>query len=217
MQPVPITVFGKYGQARIVVFTTQDVTDTDDVYVGNAWAAGDARISKDAAAEAAATNTPARITTTHHSIAFTAAEMQCTELVCVIRDQTEPEVFEPVIITVITRLNLGQVSVDMVGLAGNANAIEASGVGTGHGFSGTAGASGKITNFFDTLEGAEPTGAIAANSTFAAILQHTKRRLFNKVTCTSSVLTMYKDDNSTSLATMAVSDDGTTASKGRQT
>lgn len=215
MQPVPITVFGKYGVARTVVFTAQDVTDVDDVYVGNAWAAGDARVSKDGGAEAASTNTPARITTTHHSIAFTAAEMQCSELVCVIRDQTEPEVFEPIIITVINRMNLGQLSIDATQIGGNANAVEATGVGTGHGFSGTAGASGKICNFFDTLEGSEPAGAIAANATFAAILQHLKRRHFNRVTSTSALLTMYKDDNTTALCTMAISDDGTTASKGR--
>lgn len=215
MQPVPITVFGKYGVARTVVFATQDVTDVDDVYQGIAWAAGDARISKDGAAEAASTNTPARITTTHHSIAFTAAEMQCTELVCVIRDQTEPEVFEPILITVINRMNLGQLSIDATQIGGNANAVEATGVGTGHGFSGTAGASGKICNFFDTLEGSEPATAIAANATFAAILQHAKRRLFNRNTSTSALLTIYKDDNTTPLCTMVVGDDGTTASKAR--
>lgn len=215
MQPAVFTVYGKYGVAKTVVFSSQDVTDVDDVYQGTAWAAGDAKVSKDGGAEASTTNTPARITAFLHSIAFTATEMQCAELDCIIRDQTEPEVFEPIHIKVINRLLLGSISVDATQIGGNVHGVESIGVGTGHGWSGTAGASGKICNFLDTLEGAEPTTAIAANASFAAVLQHLKRREFNRVTSTSALMTIYRDDNSTPNCTMAVADDGTTASKAR--
>lgn len=260
MQPVVFTVFGTYGAAKTVVFSTQDVTDTDDVYQGTAWAAGDAKVSKDGGAEASSTNTPARITAFLHSVAFTATEMQCSELDCIIRDQTEPEVYEPVHIKVINRLTLGTLTVDATNVGGNTNAMTLTGVGTGvgltssggasghgaqftggattgsgiaaasqtsgngiaavgagsgHGFSGTAGGTGAICNFFDTVMTAEPTAAFASTDTYGKTLARLVRRFYNKVTQTSSQQKQYKDDSTTVLETMTVSDDATTQTKGK--
>lgn len=97
----------------------------------------------------------------------------------------------------------------------NGHGIVATGQGSGSGFFGVAGATGKIANFADTAEGAEPTTAVPNNATIAQIQQYLKRRFFNKVTQTITTQTVYKDDNSTVLTTMPVSDDGTTQTKGK--
>jgi hypothetical protein len=103
-------------------------------------------------------------------------------------------------------------------VAGNSSGIIASGRGTGLGFSTThASDNSLLTNIFDTLEGTEPSAAIATNATIKTILQNLKRRFFNLVTQTSSVQTMFKDDSVTSLQTMSCSNDGTTQSKGKAT
>lgn len=98
---------------------------------------------------------------------------------------------------------------------GNGHGIAATGQGTGSGIFGTAGGTGKICNLLDTLEGTEPAGAIANNASFASILQYHKRRFFGKVTQTVTTQTVFKDDGTTTLTTMPVSDDGTTQSKGK--
>jgi hypothetical protein len=100
---------------------------------------------------------------------------------------------------------------------GNGSGINASGNGTGSGVLGTAGASGKISNLLDVLEGPEPTTATPNNATAMQILQYLKRRFFNRVTQTITTQTQYKDDSSTVVTTMPVSDDGTTQSKGKST
>lgn len=71
--------------------------------------------------------------------------------------------------------------------------------------------------FWDDLEGGEPTVSIAGNATFRQIMQHLKRRFFNKVTQTTSLQTVFRDDSSTVLETMVVSDDlpTLTQTKGR--
>lgn len=98
---------------------------------------------------------------------------------------------------------------------GNGNGIIATGQGSGSGIFGVAGATGKIANLLDTLEGSEPTTAVPNNSTFAQIMQYHKRRFFNKVTQTITTQTVFKDDSATTLTTMPVSDDGTTQTKGK--
>lgn len=100
--------------------------------------------------------------------------------------------------------------------AGNSNGVSAGGRGTGQGLYITHATDNSLmTNLFDTLEGSEPSAAIASNATIKSILQNLKRRFFNLVTQTSSVQTMFKDDSVTSLQTMACSNDGTTQSKGK--
>lgn len=95
--------------------------------------------------------------------------------------------------------------------AGNSNGISAGGRGTGVGFAATHATDNSLmTNLFDTLEGTEPAGAIAANSTFKQVFQYLKRRFSNKVTQTNSARTWYKDNSSTVLQTQTVSNDGTT-------
>lgn len=179
-------------------------------YTG-AVAAGDVKVSKDGAAEANIATLPTSIAGGQWYFVFSAAELQCRALgVRVTKAGIALTQF-----TVETVLALGKLTVDPTALGSNHNAIEAIGVGTGHGFSGTAGGSGKICNFLDTLEGAEPVAAIAANASAMTILQHVKRREMNKVISTSALMTIFRDDNVTVLETMVVGDDGTTASKGR--
>ncbi len=73
--------------------------------------------------------------------------------------------------------------------------------------------------FWDELEGAEPAVALASNATMRVIVQHMKRRFFNKVTQTPSLQTLFRDDSSTVLESMVVSDDLTTLTqtKGKAT
>lgn len=73
--------------------------------------------------------------------------------------------------------------------------------------------------FWDELEGAEPGVALSSNATMRAIVQHLKRRFFNKVTQTSSLQTLFRDDSTTVLEVMVVSDDLTTLTqtKGKAT
>lgn len=100
---------------------------------------------------------------------------------------------------------------------GGGHGIVATGEGSGYGFFGAGSGSNaerRICNFWDTEEGSEPTVTIPAEATFREMLQHQKRRFFNRVTQTSSVQTMYRDNATTALQTMAVSDDGTTQEKG---
>lgn len=58
----------------------------------------------------------------------------------------------------------------------------------------------------------EPTNL--SDKTMGGLLYHAFSRFFHKVTQTSSSQIVYKDDGTTALGTMAVSDDGTTQTKG---
>lgn len=97
----------------------------------------------------------------------------------------------------------------------NGHGINAAAQGTGTGFNTTAAATSLYTTIFNQTEAAEPTTAIANLASIGAILQHLKRRFTNKVTQTSTTQTVYRDDSSTVLESMAVSDDGTTQTKGK--
>lgn len=283
-QPAIYKYWATYGTQTDFYFATQDVTDTDDLYAGTAWAASDASVSKDGGAEAASTNTPARITAFMHKITLTATEMQASRIFVVIRDQTEPEVYEPVAILITTRATLGSLVIDTTQIGGNVSAITLSGVGTGvglassggatghgaqftggatsgsgiaaaaatsgsgitavgvgtgHGFQGTGGNTagsgfqgtggtngngingtagsgvGTITNIFDTVLTSEPTTVFAATDTYGKSIARLMRRFYNLVTQTASQQKQYKDDGTTVLDTMTVSDNGTTQSKGK--
>jgi hypothetical protein len=63
---------------------------------------------------------------------------------------------------------------------------------------------------WDEAEGAEPGVVLPANASMRQIVQHLKRRHFNRVAQNASVRTMYKDDSATTLQQQVVSDDGTT-------
>lgn len=84
------------------------------------------------------------------------------------------------------------------------------GVGPGQGLQGVKGATGRVCNFWDTQEGAEPSGAPADDATFGEIQQYLKRRHTNKVTQDSGDQVWYKDDSLTVLTQRSVSDDLTT-------
>lgn len=207
---------GKYGVATTFYFNIPSLTatSTDVFFTGAAPVAGEVKIVKDGGAGANTANLPVLIATSLGAwgLLLSATEMQASDIVVTVSKGT---VYGACVIHIQTKLRLGQISVDATQIGGNANGVESTGVGTGHGWSGTAGASGKICNFMDTLEGTEPVTAVAANATLSAILQHMKRRQFNRVTSTVALMTIYRDDNSTPNCTMAVSDDGTTASKNR--
>jgi hypothetical protein len=66
-------------------------------------------------------------------------------------------------------------------------------------------------------EGAEPTTPIPSTATMLQILQHLKRREFNKVTSTATALKVLRDDSLTTLETMARTFDNVTATKGKAT
>src|SRR5678816_2744438 len=120
--PTNFVFFGIWGVATDVYFATQDVTDTDDLYIGTAFAAADAKISKDGGAVASTTGTPSQVTASQpiYKLTLTATEMQAGVVFVTIRDQTEPEVFEPITITVIVKLQVGQLTVDARALDDNA-------------------------------------------------------------------------------------------------
>ena len=99
--------------------------------------------------------------------------------------------------------------------AGNGSGVDGIGVGTGYGLK-TSGATNLLThNLLDITEAAEPSAAVGSAATIMAILQHLKRRLFNKVTVNASSLVIYKDDSTTTLSTQSVSDNGTTDTVGK--
>lgn len=287
MQPAVYRYFATYGTQTTFGFATQDFTDVDDLYIGTAWAAGDAKISKDWGAVASTTNTPAQITASQpiHTIVLTATEMQAAEIFVTIRDQTEAEVFEPVVIHITTQLLLSKIAVDATTIGGNVTALALSGVGTGVGLSSSGGATGHgaqfsggatsgsgfaaaatngsgngmiligvgsghgltatggnttgmgiqgtggtngngingtagsgvgtITNIFDTVLTSEPTTVFAATDTYGKSIARLMRRFYNLVTQSASQQKQYRDDGTTVLDTMAVSDNGTVQSKGK--
>lgn len=68
---------------------------------------------------------------------------------------------------------------------------------------------------FDEREGTEPVGPISNDANFRQIMQYLKRRFLNNVTQTSTTQSIFKDDSTTVLTTMAVADDGVTQSKNK--
>lgn len=138
--------YGVYGAATVVYFATQDVTDTDDLYTGTAFAAGDAKVSTAGGAVASTTNTPAQITASQpiYSLTLTGAEMQGREVFVTIRDQTEPEVFEPVVIQITTEIQVAKLLIDASNNAANSVAMSVVGNGNAAGITvlGGSGAAG---------------------------------------------------------------------------
>ena len=99
--------------------------------------------------------------------------------------------------------------------AGNGNGINTIGVGTGYGLLTTGASSTYYNNVLLQSEGTAPSAAIGSTATFGAILQHLKRRWFNKTTVDGTSLVMYADDSSTTVSTQTVSDDGSTDTIGK--
>jgi hypothetical protein len=241
VQPAVYRYFGKYGVAKTVYFATQDFTDVDDLYIGTAFAAADTKISKDGGAVATSTNVPAQITASqpHFSLAVTATEMQADEVFITIRDQTEAEVFEPVVIHITNNLTLGKIDVDATQYGGNTTGVSFTGIGTGSGLAVTGGATGNgllatgtstgargikvvnatgdlyLSNLFDQQLPAEATVAFAATDSIGKVLGRIVRRFLNKVTQSTTAQVVYADDGTTAVETMAVSDSGVLQSKGK--
>jgi len=105
----------------------------------------------------------------------------------------------------------------VAGLGGNTSGSGFGGVGGtgGTGIAGQAGAGGALCNLFDTVLTSEPTAAFAATDTYGKSIARLVRRFYNKVTQTSSQQKQYRDDNTTVVDTMTVSDDATTQTKGK--
>lgn len=215
--------YGKYGVALDIYFalpspaaTSSDRFITSSI-AGTPIVAGDVQISIDGGAVANTTNLPSQVTAAKavYKLTLTAAEMTGTNITVLLVDQNGPA-WRDTIITVETKLFLGQLDVDATAIGGNNSGISAKGVGTGKGFNVAHNTDNSLlTNIFDNLEGTEPTAAIPSNATFKQVFQFLKRRFFNLVTQTASVQTMYRDDSVTSLTTMGCSNDGTTQSKGK--
>jgi hypothetical protein len=215
--------YGKYGVALDIYFALPSpAASSSDRFItssiaGTPIVAGDVQLSIDGGAVANTTNLPTQVTAAKglYKLTLTAAEMAGTNISVLLVDQNGPA-WRDTIITVETKLLLGQIDVDATALGGNSSGISAKGVGTGKGLNLAHNSDNSLmTNLFDTLEGTEPSAAVSSNATFGQILQNLKRRFFNLVTQTSSVQTMYRDDSVTSLQTMACSNDGTTQSKGK--
>jgi hypothetical protein len=81
------------------------------------------------------------------------------------------------------------------------------GVGAGKGFAGAGVSNAFITNFWDQLEGPEPTAAPGNNESFGRILQYAKRRDVNKVTQDTGHQVWYRDNSTDILCQRVVSDD----------
>jgi len=212
--------YAQYGVSTVIYFTLKEPSATNsDRFITAAapFVAGDVKISKDGGALANVTNLPVQVASAQYSWTPTAAEMQCIKAQIFLIDQNGP-VWRDAIIRIETTLALGNLLVvnpngngaTISSSGGNGNGIHATGNGTGSGWLGTAGGTGAICNFFDTLEGAEPTGAIGNSASFKQILQYLKRRFFNRHEQTSALQTMKKDDSTTNLQTAVSSDDGTT-------
>lgn len=105
----------------------------------------------------------------------------------------------------------------IAGLGGNTAGSGIAGVGgtSGGGFVVAAGSGGVLSNIFDTVLTSEPTTAFAATDTYGKSISRLMRRFYNKVTQTVSQQKQYRDDSTTVVDTMAVSDDATTQTKGK--
>lgn len=215
--------YGTYGVALDVYFSLPSPSATSsDRFItssiaGTPIVAGDVQISIDGGAVANTTNLPSQVTAAKalYKLTLTAAEMTGTEILVLLVDQNGPA-WRDTVITIETKLLLGQLTVDATALGGNASGITGKGVGTGLGLSVQHNSDNSLmTNIFDTLEGTEPAAAIPNNATFKQHLQYMKRRFLNLVTQTSSTQTIYKDDSTTVLTTLTCSNDGTTQAKGK--
>lgn len=202
----------QYGAAYTIYFGLEVVAGTNsDRLITAAVAAipvvaGDVKISKDGGALADTTNLPTQITASQplYALTLTATEMQASRIVVNFVDQTATPTFRDLMILIETVTTLGRFYVDASLMPGNVNGIDGRGAGSGHGISGTAGASGKVSNLFDSVLGTEPSAAFAvATVTAAQALQLIGMRLFHKVSADSTSLTMYKADDSTVLGTAA--------------
>jgi hypothetical protein len=233
------TMFGQYGVQTTFYFTSQDPAGTNaDLYNGTAWASGDATISKDGGAVANTTNTPAQVTASGfiHSITLTAAEMQANVVIVAIRDATASEVFGPITLLIYNVLTLGQLVLDASQLT-NQPGLKATGVGSGAGIQATGGTSGAgvkatgagsayglevagastafYTNLLKGVPASENVTVPTDIVTYEQQLQALVKRFYNLVTQDSSNQKVYRNDAATVFATMPVSDDGTTQSKGK--
>jgi pSer/pThr/pTyr-binding forkhead associated (FHA) protein len=145
----------------------------------------------------------------------TAADVTAQRILAVISDAAGAA-YDDVTLIIETVLELGQVVADARQMAGNKNGIDAYGLGTGNGINGTAGASGKVCNFFDTVLGAEPAAAFnALTSSVADMWQHLLARFYHTVTTSGTQQTVYKRDNTTVLDQMTITPTGGSVTKGR--
>lgn len=83
----------KYGVETTVVFPLIE-RDAVDFEESASFGSGDARIMKDEGSPSNTSNTPANEGDGHYSITLTATEMQAARIMVLIRDQTDPKVWE---------------------------------------------------------------------------------------------------------------------------
>lgn len=133
----PFTFHGIYGVASTFYFCLEDGSTTD-AYTGTDVVAADSTISKDGGASAATTNAVVTTNSPFFAITLTATEMQATKILVRLNDASAA-VFKDCVLLIITKLELGQVTVDATAIGGNTYGMRVIGVGTGAGLRATSG------------------------------------------------------------------------------
>jgi hypothetical protein len=210
----------KYGQAKSFEFTADAPLTSGARQVlisgGTGPVTADITGSKDGAGPAALTGV---ITNPGVSwiyvYAASAADLQCDRSLVVKVSDAGAALYDDVTLVIHFTLELSQFSVDPTSWTGNRNGIESKGLGAGHGYSGTAGASGKICNFFDTVLGTEAATAYnALTSTIKDAIQKVAARFYKRVVTNTTQQIVYKEDGTTAVDTMTITASGSSVDKG---
>lgn len=183
----------KYATETDFYFTLNDPGSSNgDLFNGTAPVGADSTISKDGGAEAATTNAASQITGSGfiYKLTLTAAEMTASRIMVAIRDATATEIFGPVTLLIET---FGEHAL------------------------GSSAVFGK--NPFDISPSAENTSVPSQTLSWGKQIQSILARFYNRATQTGPTgnQIVYRNDDATALATMAVTDDGSTQTKGKAT
>lgn len=160
--------FRPYGSAFSVRFAMENAAGSDlCTAAATIFDAGDFKISKSGGALANTTNLPTQITAGQplYELDITAAEAAADEIIVTGRDVATGS-YLPVVITITTRIALGQIALDATNIGGNVAGFETIGVGTFAGLRAVGGATGSGITAQAGASGAPGIGisAIAGNN-----------------------------------------------------
>lgn len=149
---------GKYGVASTFYFSLcVEAAENSNRFVATAaaslFAAGDVQISKDGGNFANIGTLPTQVQTTSlYILTVSAAEMQATQSVVIIKDADGPE-FRDAYILIRTKQLLGQIDVNATEIGSNTPALSLVGVGTSPGLLATGGSTsaGDITGYLTNM------------------------------------------------------------------
>lgn len=199
----------KYGEGAVFakkIFEADGVDFNTDA----TFAAGDVVVTKD-------NGTPANIATlpsfngNNLMITLSATEMEAAEIAIDIVDQTATKVWLDDGMVVYTHGNASakyNLDFDTVALDGLTAPGTATGLVRGQDTDSLQDVADAVTD--NVLS--EPTNL--SDKTLGGLVYHLFSRFYHKVTQTATTQIVYKDDGTTALGTMAVSDDATTQTKG---